>query len=254
MSTKIAFVVVAGIAIVWSSMAFAETNPEIGNSNTPVVDLSGISCVAELRNEYIDSKTRAAMQSNGQSYADNREKVVRYLDATIKGAAQWKDLKKEHAYAEERLKGDLLLRQRVSGGDLDTVNGRIAEQKMHLCLINARLNDAGVTSNKVVQAGPPSGSRLSAQECEARKQLVISTKVPPNASITASTETVMFMTKTVLDMIASSCPTEPGVTPAQVAEERQLRQQQYAAAENTCNAVQSGGRRCVAQNHFGPGN
>ncbi|WP_369646728.1 hypothetical protein [Variovorax sp. V118] len=102
-------------------------------------------------------------------------------------------------------------------------------------------------------ASRSAGTRLSSQTCEAMKQSVIATKVAPNASITASQETVMFMTKTVLDMIAANCPTEPGVTPAQIAAERQTRQQQYAAAENACNAVQSGGRRCVAQNHFGPG-
>lgn len=93
---------------------------------------------------------------------------------------------------------------------------------------------------------------MSIRECEARKQAVIATRVPDNASITASQETVMFMTKTVLDMIASGCPTEPGVTPLQVEAERKTRQQHYTAAENACNQVQSGGRRCVAQNHFGP--
>lgn len=94
---------------------------------------------------------------------------------------------------------------------------------------------------------------MSARECEARKQAIISTHVPDSASITESHETVMFMTKSVVDMIDGGCPAEPGVTPAQVSAERQLRQQQYADAENACNAVQSGGRRCVAQNHFGPG-
>lgn len=98
------------------------------------------------------------------------------------------------------------------------------------------------------QAARQSGS-MSTQECEARKQLVIATKVPPNASVTAAMETVMFMTKTVLDMIDGGCPTEPGVTPAQVAAERKERQQQYATAEQNCNAVQSGGRRCVPQAH-----
>lgn len=95
----------------------------------------------------------------------------------------------------------------------------------------------------------PAGGRLSAQACEAMKQSVITARVPPNASITASQETVMFMTKTVLDMIAAGCPTESGVTPAQIEAERKLRQQQYAAAESACNAVQSGGRRCVPQAH-----
>ncbi len=59
----------------------------------------------------------------------------------------------------------------------------------------------------------------------------------------------MFMTKTVLDMIDGNGPTQPGVTPAQIAAERKLRQQQYAAAENACNAVQAGRRRWTPQVH-----
>ncbi|KQX93887.1 hypothetical protein [Variovorax sp. Root473] len=90
--------------------------------------------------------------------------------------------------------------------------------------------------------------RLSAQQCESMKRSVMTTKVPPNTSVTASTETVMFMTKTVLDMIAGGCPTD-GTTPAQIEAERQERQRQYTAAESACNAVQSGGRRCVARVH-----
>jgi hypothetical protein len=54
-------------------------------------------------------------------------------------------------------------------------------------------------------------------------------------------------------MIAADCPTEPGVTLGQIEAERKMRQQQYTAAENACNTVQTGGRRCIAQNHFGPG-
>jgi hypothetical protein len=96
-------------------------------------------------------------------------------------------------------------------------------------------------------------SKMSAQECESRRWAVTATSIPDNASITASQETVMFMMKTILDMIDSSCTAEPGVTPTQIAAERQLRKQQFAAAESACNAVQSGGRSCVARNHFGPG-
>lgn len=98
----------------------------------------------------------------------------------------------------------------------------------------------------------PEAMRISAQACDAMKRSVITTRIPSNASITASQETVMFMTKTVLDMIVGGCPTD-GATPAQIRAERQERQQQYTAAENGCNAVQSGGRRCVAHNHFGLG-
>lgn len=101
--------------------------------------------------------------------------------------------------------------------------------------------------------GMAQSDTVSASECEDRKQTVIATRIPDNASITESQETVMFMTNTILDMIADGCPTESGVTPAQIAAERQLRQQQFDAAESACNAVQSGGRRCVARNHFGSG-
>ncbi|MDA7415728.1 hypothetical protein PGB34_05070 [Xenophilus arseniciresistens] len=94
--------------------------------------------------------------------------------------------------------------------------------------------------------------RLPSAQCEAMKRVVMGTRIPSNASVTASTETVMFMTGTVLDMIAGGCPTD-GTTPAQIEAERKERQQQYKAAEDACNAVQSGGRRCVAANHFGPG-
>ncbi|WP_295985235.1 tetratricopeptide repeat protein [uncultured Variovorax sp.] len=93
------------------------------------------------------------------------------------------------------------------------------------------------------------GTHVVNMDCESMKRTVIATKVPAGASITASNETVMFMTKAVLDMIAAGCPTEPGVTAAQIEAERKLRQQQYAAAESACNAVQSGGRRCVPQAH-----
>lgn len=92
------------------------------------------------------------------------------------------------------------------------------------------------------------GGALSAKACSDMKQAVISTRVPANASVTTSMETVMFMTKTALDMIAGNCPTE-GATPAQIEAERQERTRQYKAAEDACNAVQSGGRRCVAQRH-----
>ncbi|WP_447774997.1 hypothetical protein [Variovorax boronicumulans] len=113
---------------------------------------------------------------------------------------------------------------------------------LRACLIKARIDSGAVT------AGPADSGRLSGAQCQAMKQSVMTTKVPPNASVTASTETVMFMTKTVLDMIAGGCPTDSS-TPAQIEAERQERQRQYTAAESACNAVQSGGRRCVPRVH-----
>jgi hypothetical protein len=63
----------------------------------------------------------------------------------------------------------------------------------------------------------PEAMRISAQACDVMKRSAITTRIPPNASITASQETVMFMTKTVLDMIAGGCPTD-GATPVCCAE------------------------------------
>ncbi|WP_447787696.1 hypothetical protein [Variovorax boronicumulans] len=124
--------------------------------------------------------------------------------------------------------------------------------KVRLARLAAAPSVAGDTSgglpSTAVAASPGARGRLSGQTCEAMKQTVMATRVPPNASVTASTETVMFMTKTVLDMIAGDCPTD-GTTPAQIEAERQERQRQYTAAESACNAVQSGGRRCVARAH-----
>ncbi len=114
-------------------------------------------------------------------------------------------------------------------------------------------NAGSVSAGAVNPAGLPAGGRLSSQACEALLQSVVATKLPPNASATAAMETVMFMTKTEMDMIDGGCPPNPGVTPAQVAAARRERQQQYTTAEQNCNQIQSGGRRCVSANHFGPG-
>jgi len=112
----------------------------------------------------------------------------------------------------------------------------------------ASMGGTSASTGTSATASRPAGGRLSAQACEAMKQAVMTTRVPPNASVTASTETVMFLTKTVLDMIAGGCPTD-GTTPAQIEAERAERQRQYTAAENACNQVQSGGRRCVPRVH-----
>jgi hypothetical protein len=227
-----------------------------GSSRVGLPDLSRSSCVAELRDEYIDAKARSATQSNGKSYAVNREGVARHLDRLIEGAAQWGnngDLKNARADIEKRLRDDLVLRQGVSGGNLDMVDGRIAEYKMHICLYSALLNDAGAKSNKIAMSASPRGSSLSVQECDARVRVLNATRVPSSASITASMETTMFLLKTQMEMTDGGCPPNPGITPAQVVAARKQWQSSYEAAENACNQVQSGGRRCVARNHFGPG-
>ena len=102
--------------------------------------------------------------------------------------------------------------------------------------------------DSVDEAEYQNSTKLDATQCEQLKQAVIETRVSPDASITTSQETVMFMTKTTIDMIDGGCP---GGTPEQRREERHLRQQQYAAAKQACNAVQSGNRQCSAYNHYG---
>jgi len=74
--------------------------------------------------------------------------------------------------------------------------------------------------------------------------------VASNASITASTETTMFLLKTQMEMVDGKCPPNPGITPQQVAAARKEWEAAYKAAENACNQVQSGGYRCVARSHF----
>ncbi|MDQ8037263.1 MAG: hypothetical protein REI12_07570, partial [Pedobacter sp.] len=88
--------------------------------------------------------------------------------------------------------------------------------------------------------------QTSSPECAAREQEVKATRIPSNASITASQETVMFLTRTAVEMFDDGCP---GIS----ADERRQYQAAYDAAQQGCNQVQSGGRQCVASNHFGPG-
>ncbi len=115
-----------------------------------------------------------------------------------------------------------------------------------ICLHKLWLSRGGGIAASAVAASPSAQGRLSNQQCAAMEQTVNATRVAPDASVTASTETVMFMTQMALDMIDGRCH---GSTP----QTRQERQQAYFAAERACNQVQSGGRQCVAQNHFGPG-
>lgn len=106
---------------------------------------------------------------------------------------------------------------------------------------------AAMTAQRPTAGSTSSG--LSGTDCEARKKAIAATKIPPGTSITSSTESVMYMTKAVIEMIDSGCP---GGTPAQRAAERQQQLQAFNAAESACNSVQSGGRQCVPCNHFGP--
>ena len=160
----------------------------------------------------------------------------------------------EPAKAVPLLARELAIHQKTLAPDHPTVlaSRRLLEESGQKAGESGGNPSAGASSApaaSAIAASRTAGGRLSSQACEAMKQSVIATRVPPNASVTAAMETVMFMTKTELDMIDGGCPTEPGVTPAQIAAARKERQQQFATAEQNCNAVQSGGRRCLPQAH-----
>lgn len=94
------------------------------------------------------------------------------------------------------------------------------------------------------------GGSLSPQECAAKEQVGGATQIPGNASVTASRETVMFLLRSMVEYLDGGCGSG---TLQQRAAERARIEQAYAETETSCNQVQSGGRRCVAANHFGPG-
>ena len=131
-------------------------------------------------------------------------------------------------------------------------NGDAEYQLLAACAKDYKLSvlkAAGNPGNETAEttAGDKSGLTLASGDCEARKQVVINTRIPDNASVTSSTETVMFMTQTAIDMIDGGCP---GGTPQQRIDERQRYLDAYTAAEDACNAVQSGDRKCAPQKHF----
>lgn len=96
-------------------------------------------------------------------------------------------------------------------------------------------------------SGTVDNTNYFSADCETRKQAVIATHIPPDASVTASQETVMWMTKIAISMIDDGCP---GGTPEQRAAERQHYVDAYNTAEKNCNQVQSGERLCAPGKHF----
>ena len=131
-------------------------------------------------------------------------------------------------------------------------NGDAEYQLLTACAKDYKLSmlkAAGNPDNETAEIvdGDTSGLTVASGDCETRKQVVINTKIPDNASVTSSTETVMFMTKTAIDMIDGGCP---GGTPQQRIDERKQYLDAYSAAEDACNAVQSGERKCAPQKHY----
>lgn len=89
--------------------------------------------------------------------------------------------------------------------------------------------------------------RLSEGGCKSRMQMIERTKVPANASVTAATETTMFLLVSRMEIIEGGCI--PGATPDQIQRAKREMQISYLKAEEACNSVQSDGRRCSAQVH-----
>ncbi|MET3465050.1 hypothetical protein [Variovorax atrisoli] len=120
----------------------------------------------------------------------------------------------------------------------------VLQREVQTALSNPNGYSADLDGGEASRQAARPGQALSAQECAAKERVVSTTRVPANASITASTETVMFMTKTALEMIAGGCRTDGTESDYRKA---------YEGAEKACNAVQSGGRRCAPQLHSGAG-
>ncbi|MDQ8037198.1 MAG: hypothetical protein REI12_07230 [Pedobacter sp.] len=170
------------------------------------------------------------------------------------------------ANARERRKEDMAMLKALKAGAYEAysaIKGSSPESPIEaaylqamsdadLCVWNARITQ--ITGKALPAAAKLDASTQNAsmppKECVALQKKISGIVVPPDASITASQETVMFMARAVIDMIDGGCP---GGTAEQRSAERKLRQQQYDAAERACNAVQAGGRHCVAQNYFEPG-
>lgn len=70
-------------------------------------------------------------------------------------------------------------------------------------------------------------------------------QAPADASITAQTENLMYRLDRMLAQLDSECAGSPDYAAAR----RELTEAR-AQAEETCNAVQSGGRRCTPARHF----
>lgn len=70
-------------------------------------------------------------------------------------------------------------------------------------------------------------------------------QTPANATITASTETLMYRLDQALARLESECAGSPDYARAR----RELTEARKGA-EDACNAVQSGGRRCAPKRHF----
>lgn len=95
---------------------------------------------------------------------------------------------------------------------------------------------SGNNKSSTPTTGKPSG------ECLEKERQIKNTNIPSNATVTSSTETVMFITKTNIEMIDAGCPGTDRNSRADLLKA-------FNSAEQACNAVQSGGRRCSANKH-----
>ena len=114
-----------------------------------------------------------------------------------------------------------------------------------LAMMEAHAGSASRTPDKVLKA---QSATLSAEECLRLADSIASAQLPDNAGATEAFESLMFVQKSSIRLIDGGCPLgKPDVDRASA---RQSLLNGYQDTENDCNAIQSGGRRCIAQNHF----
>jgi hypothetical protein len=91
-------------------------------------------------------------------------------------------------------------------------------------------------------------TKLASEECSRLSGIIDSGGLPENADHTRALETLMFIYKTAVQIIDGGCPIKDSSSGR--ASVRQSFLRDYAEAENDCNAIQVGGRRCIAQKHY----
>ena len=216
-------------------------------------DAAGVATAVNLPAEREAAKRAAAAEQQQRKQDEEQRKREAAAQAEQQFRASLQTMNPGQLFA----KADELNAQGDRNRSREVLRTLVSRFPDHALAATAARQLSGETGASPAPSGTPTtntaaprsaGGALSAKACSDMKQAVIATKVPSNASVTTSMEIVMFMTKTTLDMIAGNCPTE-GATPAQIEAERQERTRQYKAAEDACNAVQSGGRKCVAQRH-----
>lgn len=259
-------------APVVASTKAAEVWGEVFECNDWIPDQPGVWKEVDpvTRKEMCKSaRSPAAQDVAARAFAERKRVATEVVQRTLDEVAQAEQRKRDEAARSEQQfrtslqamnPGQLFARADELNAQGDSARAREVQRALmsrfpdHPLAATAARQMAGESGGSpagAVEATPrPAGGRLSAQQCEALKQAVIATRIPSNAAVTSSQETVMWMTSTAVQLIDAGCGDG---TPQQRAVERQQYQQNYTTASQACNQVQAGGRPCVARNHFGPG-